>query len=48
MTAPLTLVGYGPSVFCRMVRLVLAELAMAFDWVEVDPFVARGDVPHPM
>ena len=43
-----TLIGYGPSVYCRMVRLVLAELSVPLVWEEMDPFDAPGTDPHPM
>ncbi|CAN5914236.1 glutathione S-transferase family protein [soil metagenome] len=40
----LVLHGYRPSVYLRIVRLILAEKGVAYDRVEVNPFVA--DIPE--
>ena len=53
MTRPagdLELIGYGPSVYCWIVRWTLAEIGLAARWREVDPFAPRDgppDWPHP-
>ena len=38
MAEPLTLFGYGPSVYTRIVRMALAEMGLVARYVEVDPF----------
>lgn len=39
----LVLRGYGPSVYTRIVRLVLAEKRIACEYLETDPFVVNPD-----
>lgn len=42
--AELRLVGYGPSVYTRAVRIALHDLGRTYEWSEVDPFVPEGRV----
>ncbi|QUJ75937.1 glutathione S-transferase [Sulfitobacter albidus] len=43
MAEPLTLLGYGPSVYTRIARMALAASGQGAQYVEVDPFAAPPD-----
>lgn len=41
----LQVVGYAPSVYTRVVRMALIEMALKADYIETDPF---ADAPDPL
>lgn len=41
------LIGYCHSIYTRIIRLVLLEKGIAFDYVEHDPFAQNAIGPHP-
>ena len=43
----LVLHAYGPSVYCQIVRMALAEIGLRPTLVEIDPFDGTDRNPHP-